>query len=498
MMQHSRRVIIRGVWVVAFLSLANLIIAQEMWGITMSNYAGSTGALINPSSILASKVYMDVNVAAADVFFENNYAYIYKEDYSLFNYLTKSPEFPKYGPDEMPFVHYTGEKNKYIYSSELLKGPSFMLAYGRHAFAFHTGARVLASANAIPYDIANFCYYGMDYKEQHNINYTSNNFGAASLLMGEVGLTYAYAFRRVSMEDWSAGITIKRLFSGGGGYVRANDLDYIVLNDSTINIKNMNAELGFSIPLDYENNDFPDSGPLIKGGGFGIDLGFTFQNKTLSYQRKKVGQLCRQRYADYIYKIGVSVIDIGSVNFSSDAQLHYFNDVSEYWINIDTLNYYNLNELTRKLSNVFYGDPDSSLVDTKIKVFLPTALSIQGDVKVYKKWYAGAVFIQPMRLGEAFIRRPAQIALVPRYESANFEFSLPLSLYDYKYPRLGVSVRYYFLTIGTEELIGLLGLKDFTGLDFYVAVKINFLRGRCNRYNRNLPCENHEYGIIGR
>jgi len=237
---------------------------------------------------------------------------------------------------------------------------------------------------------------------------------------------------------------------------------------------------------------------LIKGGGFGIDLGFTFQNKTLSYQRRKVGQLCRQRYIDYIYKIGVSVIDIGSVNFSTDAQLHNFNDVSQYWINIDTLNYYNINELTHKLSNVFYGDPNASLTDTRIKMFLPTAISIQGDYKVYKQWYAGGVFIQPLQLGKSFIRRPAQIALVPRYESPNFEFSIPLSLYDYKYPRLGASARYHYLTIGTEDLIGMLGLKDFTGLDFYVAIKINFLRGKCNRYNRNLPCENHEYGVIGR
>ena len=66
-------------------------------------------------------------------------------------------------------------------------------------------------------------------------------------------------------------------------------------------------------------------------------------------------------------------------------------------------------------------------------------------------------------------------------------------MYDYQHPRIGASVRYHFLTIGTDELLGLLGFKHFTGLDFYVSVKINFSRGNCGRFNRNVPCENDEY-----
>jgi hypothetical protein len=494
-MFHSRRTRLRVTWSVFFLSLTVLLRAQEMWGITSSNYAGSTGTLLNPTSILTSKVYMDVNLMTADIFFENNYAYIHAADYSPLMFFSANPEFPKYGPDEMPVDHVKGKNNRYVYSSVLLKGPSFMMAVGRHAFALHTSARVLTSANAIPYEIPNFGYYGLDYTNQQNINYTSKNFGAGSLAMGEIGLSYAFAFRRIDMEDWTAGITIKRLFSIGGGYMRANDLDYIVINDTTINIRNLNAEVGFSFPMNYDNNDFPDDGPLIKGGGFGIDLGVTFQDRMLSYQKKRISKLCRQRYIDYTYRIGVSLLDIGYVNFKKNAQLHTYNDVSEYWINIDTLNYYNLNQLTRTISDVFYGDPDSSLTDNKITVFLPTAISIQADYKINRNWYAGGVFIQPIRLGKSYIRRPAQIALIPRYETQRFEVAVPISLYDYKYPRLGASVRYSFLTIGTDELLGFLGLTRFTGLDFYISVKFNLIRGKCAKNNRNVPCENEEYGI---
>jgi hypothetical protein len=313
--------------------------------------------------------------------------------------------------------------------------------------------------------------------------------------MGEIGLTYAYGFRRIDMEDWSAGITLKRLFSIGGGYLRANDLDYIVLNDTTINFKNLNAEVGYSIPLDYDNNDFPGGGPWIKGGGYGMDIGVTFQNRTFSFQRKSTHKLCRQRFIDYYFRIGVSLLDFGYIDFKKNAQLHSFENVSKYWSDIDTLNYYNINDLASTLSQVFYGDPNASFKDSKIRVYLPTAFSIQGDYWIFRKWYAGAVFIQPVRLGKSYIRRPAQIALIPRYESPQFEFSLPLSLYDYYHFRVGTSVRYRFVTFGCDDILGLFGINDFTGLDFYLGVKINFRKGFCGRFDRNEPCENGEYGI---
>ena len=72
--------------------------AQEMWGIAVSNYAGSNGSMINPSSIVNSKLYMDINILAADVFVDNNYVYIHGKDFSLGKYLTKNPTLPSYPP----------------------------------------------------------------------------------------------------------------------------------------------------------------------------------------------------------------------------------------------------------------------------------------------------------------------------------------------------------------------------------------------------------------
>lgn len=469
--------------------------AQEMWGIVNSNFAGSNGVLLNPSSIVSSKLYLDINLVTADIFADNNYAYIHASDYSLTKFMNADPQWPKYGPDSMAVDRYTGTNLKNAYVSVLAKGPSFMLARGRHAIALHTGARYLTSMDRVPYDIANFAYFGLDYDEQHNVNYRHENISTAALAFGEIGLTYAYSFRKYDYQDWAAGITVRRLFGIAGGYVFANDVNYMTINDSTVDIKNLNAEAGFSMPLGYDDNAFPDDGPIIKGGGWGFDLGVSYQHKLVTYQKRRITKLCRQRYTDYVFKAGISLLDVGYVRFTDNAQKHYYDDVSEYWVNIDTISYYNMNQLMRTLSDVFYGDPAQSYQGDQVSVLLPSAVSIQFDYRIRKSIYAGAVFVQPVPLGKNMVYRPTQLMIAPRYETPSFEASLPVSLYEWRYPRVGLSLRYHFITFGTDDLSWILGLSDFTGVDFYFSIKVNFSKGNCTLWGKEAPCENDEYGL---
>lgn len=470
---------------------------QEMWGISMSNFAGSSGTMLNPTSILASKLYMDVNLLTADLFVQNNYVYIHNEDYRLKNFIKKDPVFPKYGPDELAVDRYAKTDFKNAYIQVLAKGPSFMIARGRHAFAVHTGARYLTSINHLSYDIANFGYFGIDYAEQHNINYIDKHARAAFIGMIEAGVSYAYAVRKYGMDEWIAGITLKGLFSPGGGYVYADEIDYIMVNDSTANIRNLRAEAGVSIPIDYDdyNDPYPDDGPFIKGIGGGIDIGVTYNRKVLSYQRKRIKSLCSQPYVDYIYKVGLSIIDIGAVKFTKNTMVHSFDNVSDYWINIDTINYRGLNNLFGTLSGVLYDDPAASYRRDYMTIYLPMAASVQFDYKVYHNFYAGGVFIHPIPLSKAMIVRPTQLAVVPRYETPRLELALPVSLYNWKYPRVGLSIRYEIFTIGTDKLASFFGVSDFTGMDIYFMIKLNFRKGNCRLGSGLVECKNGEYGL---
>ena len=125
-----------------------------------------------------------------------------------------------------------------------------------------------------------------------------------------------------------------------------------------------------------------------------------------------------------------------------------------------------------------------------IKVGLPTALSVQMDINYTGNWYINGILIYPLMLRSAGIVRPAQLAVTPRYETDHFEVDLPVSMYDFKRPRIGISMRLFFLTIGTDKLGGFFNLSDFTGMDFYMALKWNFLKGQCHekRKTNNGSC----------
>src|SRR5713226_5582980 len=54
--------------------------AQEMWGISNSNYSGNMGIFLNPSTIVAAPYKYDFNLIGLDVFAENNFMYIPAEN----------------------------------------------------------------------------------------------------------------------------------------------------------------------------------------------------------------------------------------------------------------------------------------------------------------------------------------------------------------------------------------------------------------------------------
>ncbi len=454
--------------------------AQEMWGVVGGNYAGINGALLNPSSILHSKLYLDINIAAADVFLENNAFYIHREDYHPISFLKSSDNLPAYGKDDLPFDYYSNKQRKNIHLSGNIRGPSLSVVRGYQAFGFVSGFRTVFSGRDIPYEVIPLSYEGLNYEPLQNINFNDDQMLITGMAWFEMGLTYARSIIKQGRNQLSAGVTAKFLLGYAGAYLDIENIDYIVNNDSTLNIRNVRGELGFS------SSSLPGD-RFFSGKGLSVDLGITYVKKKRGYSNWSGNKLCRQQAEDYYYKLGVSLLDLGWMHFSNGAQGHDYNDVGRFWENVDTVNFRNLDYFTQLLSNEFYGDPNASLSADRIKILLPSALSVQFDYHINQQWYVHGVVVQALKTGKSYLYRPAQLAVIPRYETKYLEFSVPITLYDYRYPRFGLSARFWFLTIGTDNMLGFLNLTDFTGMDLYFSLKFNFLKGKCR--STNYHCE---------
>jgi hypothetical protein len=480
--------------IIIVLAMVQILKAQEMPGLVNSNFAGVSSALINPANLILSKNYFDIQPIAIQSFTQNNLVYIPGEDYKITNFLDPENELPKYPPDNNNFLYYRNSFDKFAFNQQRIIGPSGMIMYGDRALAIHTAARTHLSATNIPYEIGVFSIEGLRYDPLFNVNFWSKNERVAAMAWGEIGLSYAWAFKKKFRDHWSAGITVKRILGHSAGFMKVEELDYIVLNDSTINIRSLTADAGFSVPVDYDSNDFPDEGPFFKGGGFGLDLGLTFTRMKQGFQRYNPDQLCEYPYSDYEYRLGVSILDFGAARFDNHSQLHRFEDVSLFWMNYDSVNYTNLNQMAREFSELFSGDPDASLMAERFTLGLPTAVSVQFDYHYRRNIYLNATWVQALPVWKYSLIRPSQIAFTPRYETDWFEFSLPLSLFQYRFPRVGASMRIGYLTVGTERLGTWLGMADLSGIDFYASFKFNLRKGKCLKKRTTDYCPNEEYG----
>jgi len=481
-------------------------IAQEAPGITQSNFAGSASARINPSSMLQSKLYFDFHVLTVGAFGQNNFAYIPHRDFNLSPLIQNSEQLPVYPQTESNFLYYDNNKNKSGSAITNNYGLGAFLQTGDHAFAFHTAVRSYNSLNQLPYEIPVLGVQSLDYIPLQNIRFTNEDkLSVASLAWGEIGLSYAYAFSKYSNQHWAAGITAKYLLGYSGAFVDIDNIDYMVLDRKTINFFDMNADFGIALPVDYASNDFPDQGPTFKGRGMGFDLGLTYTVKKEGYQKFNNQRICEQTYKDYFWRFGISILDLGAVKFKENAQLHQLRDVNTIWGNLDDIAYTNINDLMDTLSFQLMRSVGASYAGDNFSIGLPTALSLQFDYHYNKNWYFNAMAIHPLKLSQYGVRRPAQIAVTPRYETDWFEAMIPLSLYEYRLPRVGAAVRLGFLTLGTERLGTLLGIADINGMDIYASIKFNFRKGVClgNRdtgacYNANSykPRRNKFLGIF--
>jgi len=469
--------------------------AQEMHGYVNSNYAGITGSLINPSSLITSKVYLDINVLGLHVNADNNYVYLSKNDFKFSNFLSLSPQLPRHEDPVMGGLReYYDRYNtnlKHAFSQVRLLGPSAMFATGNQAFGLSTSYRVIASGNDIPYDLAKFALEGISYYPQHRINYTNEkDFRLASLAMAEISGSYSRILYRHNREYYAAGISLKGLFATAGAFGFVDNIDYMIPNSDDIVVYNANGRFGTSLPIDYNNNDVLIPGQLFSGKGFGLDIGFTYQKMEQGHSTKAYSAYCEIPYQPYKFRLGVSLLDLGSVRFKKNPVWMNLKNSSAYWKNVGDENYASVNELFSNISREFTGD---ELNYTAFAIGLPTALSIQFDYHVNKNIYVNSIWVQPVIMSDASVVRPAQLSVTPRFETNHFEIALPVILYEYKYPRIGLSARFYKIIIGTDKLGSFFGMNDFTGMDFYLMLKFQFFKGTCRGFKKKTDCGNLEY-----
>ncbi len=472
---------VRFVLIGLVLFIGKGLMAQQMLGLGFDNYNGAAGAALNPASLTNSKVYLDVNLITADFFLESNMGYFDKDSTSLWKLMQMARGHSAQNQDVV-FIPYQEKGKQNLSITSRIQGPTIMLQDGRQAASIGIAFRTVSSGVNIPYQFVASQGRLSDSVLLHH-SFDDNNFNISSLSWAEISLSYAYDL--IEREDMklTVGGSVKYLMGVSGAYIATKNFNFSVPNSKTLDIKNYDGEMGFALSVDYDDYNNPDFDPVFKGHGIGLDIGILY-TKLKTFPKPGEKRLCAKPYTDYVYKIGVSLMDFGSIRFNNHTQVHQIDNKAATWEHFDTVQNRSINSTMRMISDVFYGSPTASLTGTSMNMSLPTTLSIQFDYHFRKNLYLGAYLQQPIRLRLKSIRQPPVLGIIPRYESRMFGASLPVVVYNYEKVRLGASLRFYSLTVGTENLGALFGTGDLTGMDFYFSMRFNLDKGSCLSYKK--------------
>lgn len=451
--------------------------SQEMWGVVNSNYAGINSNLINPAGMVDSKYWLDINIVTLDVFGENNSLYVPHEELYFMEILTPVVDFG----DETPVLKdsYDRQRNLHANFSTRLELPSFMLCKGDQAFGLQMSVRGAGSTRGIEYHTSKFMYEGIDFVPQQNEFYELRNMKTSALSWGEIALSYSKAFTTFSSTYMAFGATLKKTIGLGGSYFNSPYAHYIVYDDSTLAVEELDAEFAAAIPMDYSNNEYSSDQGMTLGGGWAVDLGFVFQKKRDGNGFMRVRQLCAQKWSSYKYKFGISILDLGYVKFRDNAFVYSYDDAETYWPGFNSFDPQSVDGFRNEFNNHFAHNTEADA--REFTIGLPTAVSLQYEWHPVGYWFFNTSFVYPMPVFKNSVIRPTQLSFTPRFEKRRFELSIPLSVYEWSRLRAGLALRFWNLTIGTDYFSSWTGWFDFYGSDIYVSWKMSFAKGYCKK-----------------
>lgn len=440
--------------------MAEKALAQNAFGALHSNYTPTNSVYINPTSILDAKVWLDINIVGAGVYLNNDLVYL--KNHSLAQ-VTNEAIHSTSTIVESDLGYNHNRKKYHAFNRNFVAGPSAVWSQGNHAAAISTGGRSYTAVRRVPDYIARFIENDVrPYTAQHDIEYDAKDIKAATINFAELKLTYAYTFLKRGRNMWMGGLSYSKYFSAVGAAANIYNFDFLVDNDSLTNVFNLEAD-GMYAMQDKINAK----------GGWGMDFGFTYQrmlSDVSRYYPNSPKSACRE--VPYLYKLGISIMDIGIVKFDPIFYAGY--DFDSY----DWYNYAETDVNEDNPTDLFAAqepDIENGRVRKPYKIRMPTYFSAQFDYNVWaSRLYVNATWVQGFGVSDRKfgIRQANSLSITPRYESFWIDFALPVSLYEYQHPQLGASLRVGPITIGSDKLINWFFKGRIYGGDIYFYLKI--------------------------
>lgn len=433
----------------------------------MDPYAGTDAAWLQPAASIDSPYDWDISLVGFSGYLANDYAYLSQTSgiaplRSFANTTTdidvEEARFVwRIGEDRYPYEYYGPGGPHYGRVGIEATGPTFSFRLGQNTrVGFQSRVRLLGSGSNLDPEFNFQAYNELPRGAQIAVDETSS----AAVWWGEYGLHLAQAIPVLDGE-WRIGVSARRLVAFDAVSVyNPEGTTFTKVSLDTIGLENVQTEIGFTNGVRLE----ADEG-VTAGEGYGFDVGVQYAWSELSE-------------GGYQYQLGVSLLDIGTVNLNETAELHRFTNPDP--ITLSSLDYEFLTEdiavdsALRQLNLDIFGVEGVSLVNRAFSVGLPTAFSVQMAVRPNKDWQFSAAYVGDLLSGKRRITRGQQLTVAAHFSRWWFGAGLTGGLYEWRHPQLGLQLRLGPIFLSTNRLIGtLLPTQRLRAADFSIGFRLH-------------------------
>jgi len=438
--------------------------SQRSFGFYGDQYAGYEQIHANPALSQRSAHRWDLSLGGIHAFGYSDFAFIRKtsllslnstvNDIQVIEAQSAIPE-----TNDIPLLIFDEDRGRKIASFHgRLLGPAIRLNAGEFSIGVGMSVRGHVSSFDIPENLGTYELNESIQTEIINITEAQASFASWT----ETSLNISK-----SMGPSSFGISIKlNQTSGLSGYINNNaNVNYDFVNDN-ISIPESGLDLNYAI--DFAGIEEPSFSPFAGELSLGIDLGYFYS-------------------ADQ-FSVGISILDLGTLHNSDIGVSVLSNTSGDFNINLD--DYQAITDPTEFETQILNDLPIINSSE-HLHVGLPTSLHIQGDWKYDENFHVSGSLFFRTPIYENSLKADNGIHIVPRYESEWISVFMPVTVYEFKKPRVGLAARLGFLTIGSEQLGSVLFQQDFRGSDIYMKLSFFPFWGESDRRsskNSKLGC----------
>lgn len=250
--------------------------SQEQLGLRLGGYSGINGTFLQPAQARDNHLDWEVNLIAAGLFVDQNYAYLDKTNVidlarNTDNILaaTEINEETQIYANTILFDYFNTKRKKYVNFYSFGTLPSVQIKRKKHSIGVFLRTRVGASANRIS---SNYNYYEIDALNPPEV-LDARKFGFTAMAWSEVGVHYSRDVLNNGGEKLSVGANVRLLMGHEAIFIRNRTNSQVVANNALWSFDKAELIVGFTGAAGNSSSNIG-----INGYGASVDLGITYSS----------------------------------------------------------------------------------------------------------------------------------------------------------------------------------------------------------------------------